>query len=353
MDLHANAVLTVRQRRRLCDLVSAGLTITAAALVVGCSRQTASKWVNRRRSGQSLHDRSSRPRRSPKRTPAPVEQAILRAREELREGPHVIGWALGIAASTVHAVLSRHGRSRLQTKLSREEIIRYERSRPGELVHVDCKRLGRIVKPGHRVTGDRSSRAQGTTITPGSASPRATPTRRPTARPPSSPSSFASTWRTGSSWSVCSPTMAPASSAAGRSHVQRTGSRCARPAPTAHKQTARPSASYAHCSSAGHTPIRTRTSQSDTRHSHRRSTLTIASVPTALSEASRRCSASTTSLGHTPSPGAQAALSSHTPELGRACDPARGSCSSPPRGRTRRIVSTSSAAVRGEGGSNT
>ena len=161
MDLHANAVLTVRQRARLCDLVATGLTITAAALVVGCSRQTASKWVNRRRRGESLGDRSSRPRRSPRRTPAVLEQAILRAREELREGPHVIGWALGVAASTVHAVLRRHGRSRLVVRAPREEIVRYERSRPGELVHVDIKKLGRIVRPGDRVTGDRSQRSEG------------------------------------------------------------------------------------------------------------------------------------------------------------------------------------------------
>ena len=161
MDLHANAVLTVRQRQRACDLVAAGLTITAAALVVGCSRQTASKWVNRRRRGEPLQDRSSRPHRSPRRTPAAVEQAILRAREELREGPHVIGWALGLAASTVHAVLRRHGRSRLYVRPAREEVVRYERERPGELVHVDVKRLARIVRPGHRVTGDRSRRSAG------------------------------------------------------------------------------------------------------------------------------------------------------------------------------------------------
>jgi transposase InsO family protein len=90
-----------------------------------------------------------------------VEQAILRARAELREGPHVIGWALGVAASTVHAVLRRHGRSRLVSNAPREQIVRYERSRPGELVHVDIKKLSRIVRPGHRVTGDRSRRAQG------------------------------------------------------------------------------------------------------------------------------------------------------------------------------------------------
>jgi transposase InsO family protein len=160
LDIHANAVLTVRQRQRVCDMVAAGLTVGAAALMVGCSRQTASKWVNRRRRGEPLSDRSSRPHRSPRRTPEPVEDAILRAREELREGPHVIGWAVGVAASTVHAVLRRHGRSRLISKQPREEIVRYERERPGELVHVDIKKLGRIRVPGHRVTGDRSGRVK-------------------------------------------------------------------------------------------------------------------------------------------------------------------------------------------------
>ena len=124
MDLHANAVLTVRQRQRVCDLVATGVTITAAALVVGCSRQTASKWVSRRHGGESLRDRSSRPHRSPRRTSRAIEQAILRTREERREGPHVIGWALGVAASTVHAVLCRHGASRLLTRPAREEVVR-------------------------------------------------------------------------------------------------------------------------------------------------------------------------------------------------------------------------------------
>jgi transposase InsO family protein len=161
VDLHANAVLTVRQRQRVCELVACGVTITAAALVVGCSRQTASKWVNRRRRGEHLRDRSSRPHHSPRRTPASIEQAILRARAELGEGPHVIGWALGLAASTVHAVLRRHGRSRLVVRTQREQVVRYERASPGELVHVDIKKLSRIVRPGHRVTGDRSRRSEG------------------------------------------------------------------------------------------------------------------------------------------------------------------------------------------------
>jgi transposase InsO family protein len=161
MILHANAALSRRQRERLVSLVFAGMTITAAALAVGCSRQTASKWVGRARCGEGLDDRSSRPRRSPRRTPAAVEQAVLRARRELRLGPHPLGWALGLAASTVHAILRRHGCSRLKPRLPREAVVRYERERPGELLHVDVKKLGRIIAPGHRVTGDRSRRAKG------------------------------------------------------------------------------------------------------------------------------------------------------------------------------------------------
>jgi transposase InsO family protein len=161
MILHANAALSRRQRERLVALVFAGATITAAALVVGCSRQTASKWVGRARRGEGLGDRSSRPLRSPRRTPAAVEQAVLRARHELRLGPHPLGWALGLAASTVHAILRRHGCSRLKPRLPREAIVRYERERAGELLHVDSKKLGRITVPGHRVTGDRRARSRG------------------------------------------------------------------------------------------------------------------------------------------------------------------------------------------------
>jgi transposase InsO family protein len=161
MILHANAALSGRQRERLVALVLAGKTITAAALVVGCSRQTASKWIGRHRRGEGLADRSSRPRRSPRRTPAAVEQAVLRARRELSLGPHPLGWALGLAASTVHAILRRYGCSRLRPRPPRAEIVRYERERPGELVHVDVKKLGRIGAVGHRVTGDRRQRARG------------------------------------------------------------------------------------------------------------------------------------------------------------------------------------------------
>ena len=161
MKLHGSAALSQRQRRRLVLLVGSGTTITAAAAVVGCSRQTGSKWVNRARGGEGLGDRSSRPHRSPRRVPPAVEEAVLRARRELAAGPHVIGWATGVAASTVHAILRRNACSQLKPRLARGEVVRYERQRPGELVHIDCKKLGRIIQPGHRVTGDRSKRAKG------------------------------------------------------------------------------------------------------------------------------------------------------------------------------------------------
>ena len=86
---------------------------------------------------------------------------MLRARHELRLGPHELGWRLGLAASTVHAILRRHGQSRLVAPVDRSEIVRYERERPGELLHIDSKKLGRIINPGHRVTGDRSKRGRG------------------------------------------------------------------------------------------------------------------------------------------------------------------------------------------------
>ena len=214
MHLHANAVLTVRQRQRLCDLVAAGVTISAAALVVGCSRQTASKWVNRGRRGESLADRSSRPRFSPRLTPAAVEEAILRAREQLREGPHVIGWALGIAASTVHAVLRRHGRSRLVTRPAAGggDPLRVRRTRRADPCrHQEAGPDPEAGPPRHRrpLAGERRARPAGSTCSsrsttaPGSASPPSTPTKRATARSRSSTSSSASTAATGSAWSGC------------------------------------------------------------------------------------------------------------------------------------------------------
>src|SRR6266566_9009009 len=114
-------------------------------------RVCAPHGLNRERRGEPLTDRSSRPHRSPRRTPLLVEQAVLRARHELQVGPHLLGWALGLAASTVYAIFVRHDQRWLRPRPPREQIVRYERERPGELLHVDVKKLGRILAPGHRV----------------------------------------------------------------------------------------------------------------------------------------------------------------------------------------------------------
>ena len=308
MILHANAALSVRQRQRLVSLVLAGMTITAAAIVVGCSRQTASKWIGRARRGEGLADRSSRPRRSPRRTPLAVEQAVLRARSELRCGPHPLGWALGLAASTVHAILRRHGCSRLRPPLPREQVVRYERERAGELLHIDIKKLGRIIlrdtaSPATAPSA-RRARPAGSTCSPRST----TPSRLGFAAIyPDETADSALAFLTacdvstahGIGSSACSPTTAAASNAAGHEACEQRGSPSARPGPTGRRQTAKPNASSAHCSSSGPTPTPTTTNTSAPPHSHQRSTPTIASGDTAPSADSHRSSASTTSLGRT------------------------------------------------------
>jgi transposase InsO family protein len=122
-----------------------------AAAMAGVSRCTAYKWLRRwREEGLAgLEDRSSRPRLCPRRTPAELEARIVALRREWRRGPHLLAGRLGIAPSTVHAVLVRHGLSRL-SRLDRVTgtPIRYERDRPGELLHIDVKKLGRVPEGG-------------------------------------------------------------------------------------------------------------------------------------------------------------------------------------------------------------
>jgi transposase InsO family protein len=145
---HRRAKLTVEGRKLLVDRVRRqGWPVATAAEAQGCSRATAHKWI-RRFDEEGVHglvDRSSRPRRSPRRLSLERELAILRRRDECLEGPHRIGWALGEARSTVHKVLRRHDRPRIcDLDKATRCVVRYERDRPGELVHVDIKKLGRI-----------------------------------------------------------------------------------------------------------------------------------------------------------------------------------------------------------------
>jgi transposase InsO family protein len=160
MKLHGNAALSWSGRRRLVERVEQGWTLTAAAEAAGVSVRCAQKWVGRYRlEGEpGLRDRSSAPRRVANRTPPERVEAIVVLRR-LRFTAAEIAETLGMALSTVSGILTRGGIGRLG-RLGLEQPVRYERSRPGELVHVDVKKLGRIRGVGHRVTGSRASQSK-------------------------------------------------------------------------------------------------------------------------------------------------------------------------------------------------
>jgi transposase InsO family protein len=154
MKLHGNAALSWSGRRRLAErVVGEGWTLAAAAEAAGVSVRCARKWVGRYRSEgkDGLRDRSSAPRRVANRTPAERVAAILALRW-LRMTAAEIAETLAMPPSTVSAVLTRAGLGRLG-RLGLERPARYERARPGELVHIDVKQLGRIEGgAGKRVT---------------------------------------------------------------------------------------------------------------------------------------------------------------------------------------------------------
>jgi transposase InsO family protein len=145
---HRNARLTPVTRWELVQAVAVGWPQTEVARQFRVSRATVSKWVERYRDeGRAgLEDRSSRPRRHPCQTPAALARQICALRRQRGFGPHRIAWALGIARSTVYAVLRRAGLNRLSQlhRVTREPVRRYEHPRPGDLLHIDVKKLGRI-----------------------------------------------------------------------------------------------------------------------------------------------------------------------------------------------------------------
>jgi transposase InsO family protein len=169
---HPRAKLTVEGRRLLVERVlELGWTVPVAAEAQGCSAATGYKWIRRfaTEGAEGLRDRSSKPRRSPLRLSHEREGAILLRRQATLEGPHRIAWALGEAPATVHRVLRRLGAPRLRD-LDRptRTVVRYERERPGELVHVDIKKQGRIPDGGgwrihgrDRMAGSRIKRGTG------------------------------------------------------------------------------------------------------------------------------------------------------------------------------------------------
>ena len=153
---HRNARLTFYGRLLLVQRVrQEGMPVAHAAKAMGVSRQCAHRWVGRfdAEGEAGLHDRSSRPHRTPGRTAAAVEDLVVAARLEHRRGPDWLGPELGVAARTVTRILRRHGVPRLREcdpltgeviRSSKATAVRYERDRPGELVHMDVKKIGRI-----------------------------------------------------------------------------------------------------------------------------------------------------------------------------------------------------------------
>jgi transposase InsO family protein len=153
VKLHGNARLTPHGRALMCHRVRVlGWKVRTAAEAAGCSERTCYRWLARYDTGDALTDRSSAPHRVPNRTPRPTVDAI-EALRRLRFTSTRIAAQLGLPTSTVCAVLARIGLHRLSRLEPPEPPNRYVRRHPGELVHIDVKKLGRFTRPGHRVTG--------------------------------------------------------------------------------------------------------------------------------------------------------------------------------------------------------
>ena len=157
MNVHKNARLTRHSRAELVRRVlTDGQTPKAVAAAFGVCEKTARKWVERFRveGAAGLTDRASRPRRSRRPTPAATVLRIAALRRLRWTGKH-IAREVGVSAATVSRVLQRAGLSRIRDLEPAEPIHRYEREHPGELIHIDIKKLGRFERVGHRITGDR------------------------------------------------------------------------------------------------------------------------------------------------------------------------------------------------------
>jgi transposase InsO family protein len=153
---HASARLTPLGRRLLVDRIGAGWSIKRAAQAAGISRQTGSKWWRRYRSegGAGLRDRSSAVHRQRRAHSTEVVAELCALRRQRRVGPHVLAWQLDLPRSSIYAILRRHRLNRLDRLDPAPAVVRYERQRPGELVHLDIKKLGRIGPGGgHRALG--------------------------------------------------------------------------------------------------------------------------------------------------------------------------------------------------------
>jgi transposase InsO family protein len=157
MNVHKNARLTPLGRAKMMGRIEdEGWSVRRAAEAAGLSTRAAYTWLARHRLGgeRRHHDRSSAPRRCPRRTPQAVTARIEALRRQGMTGPKIAA-QLGMARSTVGLILRRLGLGRLDALEPRTPVIRYEHAAPGEMIHLDIKKLGRFAAAGHRVTADR------------------------------------------------------------------------------------------------------------------------------------------------------------------------------------------------------
>src|SRR3954447_5353578 len=154
MNIHKNARLVPRGRERIVRQVASGQTPEAVAEAAGVCPRTVRKWVDRYRSEgpAGLQDRSSRPQRLREPTPQVVVEEIERLRRQRWTGKQIAA-ETGVSPATVSRVLRRLGLNKLSALEPAEPVRRYERENPGELIHLDIKKLGRIGSVGHRITG--------------------------------------------------------------------------------------------------------------------------------------------------------------------------------------------------------
>lgn len=163
MDYHHHARLTIYRREELAKNVLAGrLSLKAAAAEFKLSRQSAAKWVRRfREAGQpGLRDRSSRPHRSPLTTSGELIERVERLRRERWTGVR-IAQTTGLSRATVSRILTRLKLNKIRMLEPTVPIVRYEHPAPGDLLHIDIKKLARIHRPGHRLTGNPQDETRG------------------------------------------------------------------------------------------------------------------------------------------------------------------------------------------------
>jgi len=164
MNIHHHAVLTPLGREQMIRFVlDEHHTLKAAAAAFRVSRRTVSKWLARFRRGgvAALRDGSSRPRRLRKPTPLLRQEEVIALRRQKLTGFH-ISQRTGLSRATVSRILRRAHLSRWRDLVPAPAVVRYERDHPGELLHIDIKKLVRIARPSHRVTGNRRDTVKGT-----------------------------------------------------------------------------------------------------------------------------------------------------------------------------------------------